>query len=116
MGYRAGCILAILQRCARPTPWVWDVFSSSQMGVVSAFSFGEGKGILKGVIRALDIDLQYVSPSVWKNNLGCSANKQTSRDRAKELFPFQIKLLRSEAKCEASLIGLFGLLSTSIRV
>lgn len=109
-------VVALLRRHSPATAWVEDVFSSSQMGVVSAFSFGEGKGILKGAIRALDIELRYVSPAVWKNNLGCSAAKQTSILRAKQLFPFQIKLLRSEAKCEASLIGLFGLLATSTRV
>lgn len=93
--------------------WIEDVFSSSQMGVVSSFSFGEGKGILKGICGALGIKPRYVHPSVWKREIGVTAEKRSSILRAKHLFPFQQKLLTSEGKCEAALIALYGLLATS---
>jgi hypothetical protein len=104
----------LLKRYSLGTTWVEDVF-------VLLFPDGRRvrlqlRGRQGGVIRALDIELRYVSPNVWKNNLGCSANKQTSRDRAKQLFPFQTKLLRSEAKCEAGLIALYGMFSTSSHI
>jgi hypothetical protein len=59
----------------------------SQMGVVSSFSFGEGKGILKGATRALGVELRYVSPAVWKRDLGVSAVKGTSIRRARRYSP-----------------------------
>jgi Holliday junction resolvasome RuvABC endonuclease subunit len=104
--------LVDIVRTHRPTEaWLEDVFSSSQMGVVSSFSFGEGKGILKGALRALGVELRYVHPSVWKRDLGCTADKNQTKARARRLFPFQAKLLKSEGKCEAALIALYGVLS-----
>jgi Holliday junction resolvasome RuvABC endonuclease subunit len=103
----------IFEEHAPDEVWIEDVFSSSQMGVVSSFSFGEGKGILKGICGARGLEINYVSPSVWKRDIGVSADKQSSRLRAKALFPFQRKLLTSEGKCEAALIALYGLLTSS---
>jgi Holliday junction resolvasome RuvABC endonuclease subunit len=96
------------------TYWIEDVFSSSQMGVVSSFSFGEGKGILKGIAAARGIEPFYVHPAVWKRDIGVTSEKRSSIIKAKRLFPFQQKLLTSEGKCEAALIALYGLLTSGI--
>lgn len=107
--------LSKIVRDHRPTiSIIEDVFSSEQMGVVSAFSFGEGKGILKGVLAAHDCERHYVSPSVWKGDLACTADKNQTKRVAKLLLPKCLKILTNEGKCEAALIGLWGCLQLGL--
>jgi hypothetical protein len=40
--------------------------------------------------------------------LGVSADKATSKRRARALFPGKEKMLSSADKCEAALIGIYG--------
>ena len=91
-----------------------DVFSMPHDGVVSAFSFGEGKGVLKGVLAAMEIDPFFVSPNRWKNDLKTSSNKDHSKALARTLLPHCKKLLSSEGKCEAALITLWYCLHLNI--
>lgn len=103
--------------------WVEDVYSSPQMGVVSAFSFGEGKGTLIGVLAACGVPVRLVSPSVWKAKLGLSLPKGLPKKEAKRLgkakakamaralFPRAGKNLSNEGKCEAALIAQYGALT-----
>lgn len=107
-------LAAIIDRFQPSEYWIEDVFSSSQMGVVSSFSFGEGKGILKGLAAGRGIIPNYVSPAVWKRDIGVTAEKRSSILKAKRLFPFQQKMLTSEGKCEAALIALYGLLTSGV--
>lgn len=101
--------------------WIEDVYSRAGKrgpngenygdGVVQAFSFGEGKGILKGVAAGLRIPREYVAPQVWKADLGLiGAAKNASKPRAQGLMPGCAKLLSSEGKAEAALIGLWACL------
>jgi crossover junction endodeoxyribonuclease RuvC len=94
--------------------FVEDVFSSPQMGVVSAFTFGEGKGVLHGVLAGLLIEERLVSPARWKGDLGTSADKKHSKALARRLFPACGSTLRSEGKCEAALIALWGALALDL--
>lgn len=80
-------------------------------GVVQAFSFGEGKGIIKGVCAALRIQRVYVTPNVWKADFGLiGAAKSASKPRAHGLLPACRGVVTSEGKAEAALIGLWALL------
>lgn len=81
------------------------------MKPVNAFSFGENKGHVKMAAAAVGARRRFVSPAVWKRDLRCTADKDTSRQRARQLFPNDVQLLKSEAKCEAALIALYGLLN-----
>jgi hypothetical protein len=42
------------------------VHSSPQMGVASAFSFGESFGFIRGVLKASGITFEELSPQVWQ--------------------------------------------------
>jgi Holliday junction resolvasome RuvABC endonuclease subunit len=106
-------LLALLRTHRPDEVWIEDVFSSPQMGVVGAFSFGENKGHCKMAAKAVAGHYETVSPAVWKRDLACTADKNSSRRRARQLFPNDVQLLKSEAKCEAALIALYGLLSRS---
>ena len=65
------------------------VHSSPQMGVKSAFTFGEGYGRLQMVLTAMGIPYERVRPAVWQKAMGCltKGDKNVSKRRAQELFP-----------------------------
>jgi hypothetical protein len=78
------------------------------MGVVSAFSFGEGKGILMGCFAGLNIPFEQISPQRWKGEMWVPTDKQEAKRRAHQLIPACAKLLSSTDKAEAGLIALYG--------
>ena len=69
--------------------FIEQVASSPQMGVKSAFTFGEGFGKLVMLLTALEIPFERVRPLKWQTALGCKTggDKNVSKRRAQELFP-----------------------------
>lgn len=65
------------------------VSATPQMGVTSAFSFGQSYGILRGCIAGAGIPIAYVSPVKWQNALNCrtGGDKNRSKAAAQNLFP-----------------------------
>ena len=65
------------------------VHSSPQMGVRSAFTFGQSYGMLRGMLIALEIPFAEVSPAKWQHWQKCKTggNKNISKSRAQQLFP-----------------------------
>jgi hypothetical protein len=65
------------------------VHSSPQMGVKSAFTFGEGYGRLQAVLTALRVPYERIRPQAWQKAMGCltKGDKNVSKRRAQELFP-----------------------------
>jgi len=65
------------------------VHSSPQMGVKSAFTFGEGYGRLQMALTALGVPYERVRPQAWQKAMGCltKGDKNVSKRRAQELFP-----------------------------
>lgn len=74
------------------------VSSSPQMGVKSAFTFGEGYGRLQMALTALGVPYERVRPQAWQKAMGCltKGDKNVSKRRAQELFP-AIKVTHSIA-------------------
>ena len=62
------------------------VHSITGQGVCSVWSFGEGYGIIKGVLTALGYDFTLVSPQKWKN----------------ALIPQELRVLDKKSSCEAA--------------
>jgi len=83
------------------------VHSSPQMGVKSAFTFGEGYGRLQMALTALGVPYERVRPAVWQKAMGCltKGDKNVSKRRAQELFP-AIKV--THAIADALLIAEFA--------
>lgn len=94
--------------------YIEDVAASPQMGVVSAFSFGEGKGILLGVAAANGVPITQVKPAQWKKLMRVPADKRAAVQRASQLFPAVSALFKGprggvfDGRAEAALIALFG--------
>jgi len=84
-----------------------QVHSSPQMGVKSAFTFGNGFGNLEMALTAAEIPFVRVSPQKWQGALGCrtGGDKNVSKARAQELFP---DLKPTHATADALLIMEYG--------
>lgn len=107
------------------TAFVENVFSCPGDTPMTAFSFGNSKGRIETCLELFHlfphelfhsdpnsipdpIRIIPVSASVWKNKMGCTSNKATSRRAAEKLYPhFKFKSIDD---CEAALIATYGLL------
>ena len=87
--------------------WVERVHASPQMGVTSAFTFGEQNGRLKMALRAAGVNYELVPPAVWQLALNCrtAGNKAVTRSFAAALFPSS-KV--THATADALLIAEYG--------
>jgi len=87
--------------------YIESVHSSPQMGVKSAFTFGNGFGHLEMALTAAGIPFERVSPQRWQKALGCltKGDKNVSKRRAQELFP-SMKI--THATADALLIAYYG--------
>lgn len=83
-------------------------------GATATFLLGEEYGYIKGVIEANDVPYILVAPQTWKKEFGVTADKQSSIDMAKKLFP-GINLLPtarsrkdSDGMAEAAVLSVWG--------
>jgi crossover junction endodeoxyribonuclease RuvC len=67
-------------------------------GVASTFRFGQNYGFWRGLLCALRIPYEEVSPGVWQGALGCRSggDKNVTKTKAAQLFP-QIKVTHAIA-------------------
>ena len=66
--------------------FIEDVHAMPGQGVTSMFHFGENFGQICGLLTGLGIQYEKVIPSKWKKVLGVTSDKQTSIDKANELY------------------------------
>ena len=98
---------AMIYRPHECAAYLESVHSSPQMGVKSAFTFGQGFGQLEMALVAANVPLNRVRPQQWQKAMGCltKGDKNVSKRRAQELFP-SLKVTHSTA--DALLIAKFG--------
>lgn len=101
----------------KPTvAYVEKVGSTPQMGVVSAFKFGQSVAAIRMACVASGIRLEYVTPQKWQREFGLivkgrglgqddTSKKNRNKARAQELFP---GLKVTHAIADALLIAEFG--------
>ena len=90
---------------------VEQVASRPGQGVASAFKFGSGFEIVRGVIAASGVPLHLVSPAKWKRAYGLDADKEKSRALALRLWPERSDLFgrkKDHGRAEAALIARYG--------
>lgn len=56
-------------------------------GVISTFNFGKNFGFILGVLESFEFPYELVSPQKWKREFGVTADKNTSIEVCKRLFP-----------------------------
>jgi len=103
-------VASIFQEFEPQHIWLEQV-NSFGMGRTSAYNFGQGMGILKGVIATLEISYTLVTPQKWKKHFGLSKEKDHSRLLATRLYPSMAdKFIRKkdDGRAEAILIAKYG--------
>jgi len=73
----------------KPFAFIEKVHSMPKQGVSSTFKFGYGYGFLVGVLTALKIPYEMVTPQTWQKALSCRSkgNKNITKAKAQQLFP-----------------------------
>lgn len=90
--------------------FIEKVTAGRGQGATSMFNFGQGFGMWKGILAALEIPYTEVTPQSWKKIMmaGFGADKAASIARAKQLFPYltpHLTLKKHDGLAEAALIG-----------
>jgi hypothetical protein len=65
------------------------VHSMPKQGVASSFKFGQSYGFLRGLLIALHISFEEVTPQKWQQVMGCRSkgDKNVTKAKAQQLFP-----------------------------
>jgi crossover junction endodeoxyribonuclease RuvC len=85
------------------------VSAMPKQGVSSSFAFGVGFGSLLGVLRAMQIPIELVTPATWKRAMGLSSDKRASLDKARLLYPAaELSLVKHEGRAESILLAHFA--------
>lgn len=71
------------------------VHSITGQGIASSFKFGTAYGWLLGMLDAIGIPYQPITPQKWKKEFGLTADKTGSVEVCKRLYP-GVSLLRTE--------------------
>jgi len=109
-------IVTFMQQYDISHVYMEEVFSSPQMGVVSSFNFGEGKGMIKGIVAAIGVPITQVKPARWKKDMKVPADKRAAVMRASQLFPGAAPAFKGprggiyDGRAEAALLALYGAL------
>ena len=85
--------------------------NSFGMGRTSAYNFGQGVGVIKGVLATMNISYTLVTPQKWKKYFELSRDKDESRLYAARLWPTSadsFKRKRDDGRAEALLIAKYG--------
>jgi crossover junction endodeoxyribonuclease RuvC len=81
------------------------VSSMPRQGVASSFAFGVGLGSILGVLQAMRLPIELVTPATWKRALGLTSDKRASLDKARLLFPSaDLRLAKHDGRAEALLL------------
>ena len=69
--------------------YIENVHSTPQMGVTSAYTFGDNAGFLRGLLTAHQIPFEKVTPQKWQKVMGClsKGDKNVTKQAAQRLFP-----------------------------
>lgn len=114
--YHPGGMAALLRQYQEHHPnllvGLEKVHSMPGQGVASTFLFGEGFGIWLGILAALRIPHELITPQSWKRGMmnGQNKDKDASRLVALRLFPSvsdRLKLKKHHGRADALLIAEF---------
>lgn len=104
--------LADILRVYEPdAAWIERVHALPKQGVTSSFSFGLSYGLARGVLAALGVPVQLVTPQEWKREFRLGPDKNEARIIAARLFPQNAACftrVKDDGRAEAALLALFG--------
>lgn len=103
----AGQLCDMIREWAPDRAIIEGVHSMPNQGVSTTFKFGRAYGTAEGIIEALSIPLETVSPAVWKRRMGITRDKRSSLAKAARLWPAsrdQFARLKDDGRAEAALL------------
>jgi crossover junction endodeoxyribonuclease RuvC len=77
-------------------------------GATGAFTFGEGFGIIQGILVALERPTTMVRPQRWTKDLGVSSDKGEHRRTAQRLWPASASMfarVKDDGRADAALLA-----------
>ncbi|MCT7965024.1 hypothetical protein NG799_01590 [Laspinema sp. D1] len=104
----AGYYQILKQYTEDSTAIIEEVHAMPGQGGVSGFNFGTAFGIWIGILAALEIPYEFVSPQKWKRQMGVKGEKDESRTVAFQLFPHladQLNLKKHHNRADALLMA-----------
>lgn len=107
----APLLAATIRRYAPSIAIIESVGARPGQGVSSMFRFGTAYGIAQGVIGALLIPVEFVSPQRWKKHFRLPSDKKMSLEKAQQLFPScaeSFQRVKDHGRAEAALIAKYG--------
>jgi Holliday junction resolvasome RuvABC endonuclease subunit len=89
--------------------YIEKVHSMPKQGVVSSFKFGRSYGFLRGLMVALSIPFDEVTPQRWQKDLVCLSrgDKNVTNAKAQQLYPALVMKI-THATADALLIATWG--------
>lgn len=85
------------------------VSAMPKQGVSSSFQFGVGFGSILGVLQALAIPIEFVTPRTWKKSYGLDSDKKAALHKARLLYPdVDLHLAKHDGRAEALLIARYA--------
>lgn len=100
-------LLAVIDRLKPDVAVVERAVAFSQ-GVTSAFNYGAAFGAIVGILQARGVPVELIYPSVWKGRMGLDAEGETSREKARLLYPAlhsKLERKKDHNRAEALLLG-----------
>ena len=97
-----------LERAELVTCCIERVHSMPKQGVASSFNFGKTAGILLGMLAAMKVPFQQVTPQEWKKKMmnGQGKEKDAARQVAGQMFPTaDLHLKKHHNRADALLIA-----------
>lgn len=91
--------------------WVEKVGPDPRWGKPALWKFAEGYGAILGALGARGIPVHHVAPGVWKKAQRVTADKASSLQRSRELWPDRGELfarVKDEGRAEGALIARHG--------
>lgn len=101
-------IAELLRATTRPRfAFIELVHSMPKQGVASTFTFGKSYGFLRGVLTALGIPFDDVTPKKWQTEMRCQTkgDKNVSKGAAQRLWP---DIRWTHATADSALIAEYG--------
>lgn len=81
-----------------------------KQGVTSCFNFGFAAGAAQTAVAACSVQLVLVRPNIWKKEMRISADKESARREATQLFPMYAglwPLVKHDGRAEAALLAYY---------
>jgi len=85
------------------------VAARPKQGSASTFSMGDTYGCIRGVLAALSVPIEIITPQTWKKHFKLGSDKEVVRSKAVQLFPSQpLGRKQDHNRAEALLIAKYG--------